>query len=33
MFTIAAIVLPLAFLGLKYAPEDRPGFDERHPLS
>jgi hypothetical protein len=33
MLTIAAIALPLALLGLKYGPEDRPGFDERTPLS
>jgi hypothetical protein len=33
MLTIAAIALPLAVLGLKYGPEDRPGFNERTPLS
>jgi hypothetical protein len=31
MFTIAAIAL--AVLGLKFGAEDRPGFDERRPLS
>jgi hypothetical protein len=33
MFTIAVIALPLAVLGLKYGAEDRPGFNERTPLS
>jgi hypothetical protein len=32
MLTLA-IALPLAILGLKFAAEDRPGFDERRPLS
>jgi hypothetical protein len=34
MITLAAIALPLAaVLGLRFAAEDRPGFDERRPLS
>jgi len=34
MFTLAAIALPIAVaLGIKFGPEDRPGFDERLPLS
>jgi hypothetical protein len=34
MFTFAAIALPIvAALGLKFGAEDRPGFDERLPLS
>jgi hypothetical protein len=34
MITLAAIALPVAFaLGVKFGPEDRPGFDERRPLS
>jgi hypothetical protein len=34
MFTLAAIALPLvAVLGLKFGPEDRPGFNERRPLN
>jgi hypothetical protein len=34
MITLAAIALPLAVaLGLKFGAEDRPGFDERQPLS
>jgi hypothetical protein len=34
MFTLAAIALSLvAVLGLKFGPEDRPGFNERRPLS
>jgi hypothetical protein len=33
MITIAVIALSLAALALKFAPEDRPGFDERRPLS
>jgi hypothetical protein len=33
MLTLTAIVLPLAVLGLKFGAEDRPGFDERRPLS
>jgi hypothetical protein len=34
MLTLAALALPLvAVLGLKYGPEDRPGFNERRPLS
>jgi hypothetical protein len=34
MITFAAIALPVAaILGLKFGPEDRPGFNERRPLS
>jgi hypothetical protein len=34
MFTLAAIALPLAaVIGLTFGPEDRPGFNERRPLS
>ena len=34
MITIAAIALPLALaLGIKFGPENRPGFDERKPLN
>jgi hypothetical protein len=34
MITLAAIALPIAaVIGLKFGPEDRPGFDERRPLS
>jgi hypothetical protein len=34
MITLAAIALPLAaVLGLKFGAEDRPGFNERRPLS
>jgi hypothetical protein len=34
MITFAAIALPVAAaLGLWFGPEDRPGFDERKPLS
>jgi hypothetical protein len=34
MITLAAIALPLAVaLGVKFGPEDRPGFNERRPLS
>jgi hypothetical protein len=34
MITLAAIALPVAaVLGLKFGAEDRPGFDERRPLS
>jgi hypothetical protein len=34
MITFAAIALPLAaVIGLKFGPEDRPGFNERRPLS
>ena len=34
MITLAAIALPLAVaLGLKFGPEDRPGFSERRPLN
>ena len=33
MFTVTAIGLSLALLGLKYGADDRPGFDERRPLN
>ena len=34
MITLAAIALPLAVaLGVKFGAEDRPGFNERRPLS
>jgi hypothetical protein len=33
MFTIVALTLPSVLLGLKFGAEDRPGFDERAPLS
>jgi hypothetical protein len=34
MITLAAIAIPVAAaLGLLYGPEDRPGFNERKPLS
>jgi hypothetical protein len=33
MITLAAIALSLAVLGLKFGAEDRPGFNERRPLS
>jgi hypothetical protein len=34
MITFAAIAIPVAAaLGLLYGPEDRPGFNERTPLS
>jgi hypothetical protein len=34
MITFAAIALPLAAaLGIKFGAEDRPGFNERRPLS
>jgi hypothetical protein len=34
MFTIALIALPIAAAAaLKFGAEDRPGFDERRPLS
>jgi hypothetical protein len=34
MFTLTALALPLAALiGLRFGAEDRPGFDERRPLS
>jgi hypothetical protein len=34
MITLAALALPLAaLLGMKIGAEDRPGFDERRPLS
>jgi hypothetical protein len=34
MITLAAIALPIAaIIGLKFGPEDRPGFNERRPLS
>jgi hypothetical protein len=34
MITFAAIALPIAaVIGLKFGSEDRPGFDERRPLS
>jgi hypothetical protein len=34
MITLAAIALSLAaVIGLKFGPEDRPGFSERRPLS
>ena len=33
MFTLTAIALPLAILGLKFGADDRPGFDERRPLN
>jgi hypothetical protein len=33
MSILTVIALAVAVLGLKYGPEDRPGFDERRPLS
>jgi hypothetical protein len=33
MFTLAALALPLVLFAMKFAAEDRPGFDERRPLS
>ena len=33
MFTLTAIALPLALLGMKFGADDRPGFDERRPLN
>jgi hypothetical protein len=34
MITFAAIALPIAaVIGLKFGPEDRPGFNERRPLN
>jgi hypothetical protein len=34
MITFAAIALPVAaIIGLMFGPEDRPGFNERKPLS
>ncbi len=33
MITLTAIAIPLAILGLKFGADDRPGFDERRPLS
>jgi hypothetical protein len=33
MITLAALALPLAVIGLLFGEEDRPGFDERRPLS
>jgi hypothetical protein len=33
MIIPAAIALSVAVLGLKFAAEDRPGFNERRPLS
>jgi hypothetical protein len=33
MFIVTAIALSLAVLGAKFGPEDRPGFNERRPLS
>ena len=34
MITFAAIALPIAaVIGLKFGPEDRPGFSERRPLN
>jgi hypothetical protein len=33
MFTIVALTLPAVLFGLKFGAEDRPGFDERTPLS
>jgi hypothetical protein len=34
MLTFAAIALPIAAaIGLRFGPEDRPGFNERRPLS
>jgi hypothetical protein len=33
MLTLAALALPLALIGLRFGAEDRPGFDERRPLS
>ena len=33
MITLTAIALSLAVLGLKFGADDRPGFDERRPLS
>jgi hypothetical protein len=33
MITLAAIALPLAVIGALFGAEDRPGFDERRPLS
>jgi hypothetical protein len=33
MIILAALALPLAVLGLLFGAEDRPGFDERRPLS
>jgi hypothetical protein len=33
MFSLVSLVLPSVLFGLKYGAEDRPGFDERKPLS
>jgi hypothetical protein len=33
MITLVAIALVLAALAVKFGAEDRPGFDERRPLS
>jgi hypothetical protein len=33
MITLAALALPLVLVGMKFGAEDRPGFDERRPLS
>jgi hypothetical protein len=39
MITLLAIAIPVALMGafdafaMKFGAEDRPGFDERHPLS
>jgi hypothetical protein len=33
MIIPAAIALSVAVFGLKFAAEDRPGFDERRPLN
>jgi hypothetical protein len=34
MITFAAIALTIAaIIGLKFGPEDRPGFSERRPLT
>jgi hypothetical protein len=33
MSILIALAVPVALFGLKYAAEDRPGFNERTPLS
>jgi hypothetical protein len=33
MLTLTLVALPVALLGIRFGAEDRPGFDERRPLS
>jgi hypothetical protein len=33
MLTLTLVALAVALLGMRFGAEDRPGFDERRPLS